>query len=112
MMGNFDMRSKHFKRLGLILVWQALMLVPSIDLFSPSRRWIADIFTTAALLPPFICYIAAFYDAPLFAEWPTVLKTTGLTVSSLILTWVGFITLGIIELMTEGYHFENYRFVP
>ena len=88
------------------------MLVPAIDLFSPSRRWIGDIFTVAALLPPFICYIAAFYDAPLFAGWPPVLKTSVLTVSSLILTWVGCVILGITELLIEGYHFEDGRFVP
>jgi len=56
-----------------------------------SRRWIPGAFGASALLLPFVCYIAAVDDAPIFARWNRILKASVVTLSSVILTVGGYL---------------------
>jgi hypothetical protein len=96
------MRSAHFKRLALIVVYQMLMVAAVLYFDSFSRRWIPGVFAIAALLLPFICYIAAVYDTPVFARWSGALKAGVLTLSSVIMTIGGYCILFFTGLFIQG----------
>ncbi len=54
-------------------------------------RWIPSIFGVAALPLPFVFYIAAVYDAPMFARWQRILKAIVVTIGSVIVTVGGYL---------------------
>jgi hypothetical protein len=97
------MRTANCKRLALIVIWQALMVAALFysDLNATSRRWIPSIFGLAALPLPFVFYIAALYDAPLFARWHRILKASVLTLSSVIVTVGGYSIMFYTGLLIE-----------
>ena len=89
------MRITYFMRLTLIVIWQAAMVTCFIC-FDPSpHRWIPSAFAVAALLLPFIGYIAAIYDAPFFMKWPRILKAGVLTLLSVVFTIGGYVAFFI-----------------
>ncbi len=83
-------RFKYLKRLALVGFWQTLMVFGVLSFDSSPYRWVPSVFAVAALLVPFVGYIAAGYDAPVFARWSPILKMTILTLSSLLVTVVGY----------------------
>jgi hypothetical protein len=97
------MRSTHFIRLALIVIWQAVMVACLIYFdSSTSHRWILSVIAVAALLLPFIGYIAAIYDAPLFAKWPRVLKAGVFTLSSFVFTIGGYLMFFLAGYFIRG----------
>ncbi len=96
------MRSTHFIRLALIVAWQVVMVACLIYFDSAkSHRWILDVVAVAALLVPFIGYIAAVYDAPIFARWPRILRAGVFTLCSFAFTFGGYLTFFLV-----GDHFR------
>jgi hypothetical protein len=92
------MRITHFKRLALIIVLQVVTELACLFYFSSSpHRWIP--FAVAGLLLPFIGYIAALDDAPFLMKRPRILKASVLTLSSLALTFGGYIISAILYLL-------------
>jgi hypothetical protein len=86
------MRAAHFIRLFLVVAWQAAMVACLIYFDSAkSHRWILDVVAVAALLLPFIGYIASVYDAPIFARWPRAIKAGVFTLGSFVLTFGGYL---------------------
>ena len=96
------MRAIHFIRLALIVIWQTATTTCVLYFDSSPHRWIPGTFAVAALLLPFIGYIVACYDAPLFARWSRVLKASVLTVSSVVVTIAGYLGLFMAGLAMKG----------
>ena len=96
------MRATHFKRLALIVIWQAIMVAAVLYFASSPRRWLPSVFAVAALLVPFVCYIAAAYDAPFLAKWSRILKASVLTLASVIVTIGGYCVLFFAGLLIKG----------
>lgn len=96
------MRLTHFIRLAVIVVWQILMVAAVLYFDSSPHRWIPSICAIAALLPPFVCYIAAVYDAPFFARWSRTAKAAALTLSSVVVTIAGYCVLFFTGLLIQG----------
>jgi hypothetical protein len=94
------MRTTHFKRIALIVVWQATMLTGA--LYYDRFPNLSNAFIAAALSLPFLGYIAALYDAPLFAKWSRGSKGMVLTVLSLVLTIAGYVALFLTGIMIKG----------
>ena len=92
----------HFKRRALIVAWQAAMVAGFLYFDSSPRRWLPSIFGVAALLVPFVCYIAAVYDAPLLAKWSRVVKASVLTLFSVVVTICGYCLLFFAGLLIKG----------
>ena len=67
--------------------------------------WVPLTFFVAALLGPFVTYIAALDDAPLFSQWPRVVKTCVLTLSSIVATLVGYCALYVAVKSMIGRHY-------
>ena len=101
------MRAIHFIRLALIVIWQTAMIACVLYFDSSSHRWIPGAFAVAALLLPFVGYIVACYDAPLFARWSRVLKASVLTVSSVIVTIAGYLGLFMAGLLLEKVRYDD-----
>ena len=80
-------------RLILIPVYQAVMVSAALFLESSSHRWIFGLFILAAVIVPFIGYIATLYQAPLFGKWSRTLKAGVSTLASLIVTIGGYTLL-------------------
>lgn len=100
--GGTHVGPTQFKRLALIAVWQTVM-VTAVLYFDPSpREWISSTFAVAALLVPFIGYIAALYDIPLLARWPRILRVAVLTLLSLLVTVGGYCILFFAVLLARG----------
>ena len=68
---------------------------------SPSR-WVPGAFAVAALVLPFVAYIAAIYHAPLFAKWPRTLKAGVLTVLSIVVTIGGYLVFFTAGFLLKG----------
>ncbi len=96
------MRASNLKRLVLILLWQVVMVSAVVYFDASPRPWIPGVFAVAALLPPFLCYIAAVDDAPLFVKWPRILKASVVTLSSVILTVGVYVGLFVAGYAIEG----------
>ena len=96
------MTAAHFKRLVLILIWQAAMVAGVLYFDSSPRRWIPGAFGVAALLLPFVGYIAAFDDAPLLTKWSRIVKASVLTLASVAVTIVGYGVLFLTGLLIRG----------
>jgi hypothetical protein len=94
-------RTTHFKRIALIVAWQGTMLAGAIFYDDRSAN-ISSAFIAAALSLPFVGYIVALYDAPLFAELSRILKATALATSSLVLTIIGYAVLFLAGIMIKG----------
>lgn len=56
-------------------------------------QWLPAIFSISYWLVPFVGYIVALYQAPVFARWPPILRTAFLTVFSLAGSLVGGIVI-------------------
>jgi hypothetical protein len=93
---------RHFIRLAVVAVWQVLTVAAVLYFDSSPQRWIPSLCALAALLPPFVCYIVAVYDAPLFARWSRALKAGVLTLLSIVLTIGGYCALFFIGLFIQG----------
>ena len=100
-MGN-SMRTTHYTRLILIVVWQLVMVAALLYSDSSPHRWIPSVFAISALLVPFISYIASVYDAPLFVKWSRVLKAAVLTLCSFVCTIIGYLVLFIVGRLLNG----------
>jgi hypothetical protein len=113
------MRSTHFIRLALIVIWQAVMVACLLYFdSSSSHRWVLSVIAISALLLPFVGYIAAVYHAPLFARWSRLfcwhwwlilnirrwraLKMLVLTSASVVVTIVGYVAFFILGLWLKG----------
>jgi len=99
-------RAKYLKRLGLIVLGQAAMVTALVccDPFS-QLDWVPLAFFVAALLGPFVAYVAALGDAPLLSQWPGVVRTCALTLSSIVATLVGYCALYVAVDSMIGRHY-------
>ena len=76
----------HFKRIALIILLQSLMVAAGFYFVDSND---SNPFLIAALLVPFIAYVAAVYDALLLARFSRVVRASILTLSSIVVTFGG-----------------------
>jgi len=85
------MRTLQFKRLGLVLAVQMILLIGSLFADEPgAARLLGFVCVPAAFLFPFVGNIYALYGAPWLARFPSVAKMITLTLTSVLLTFAGF----------------------
>jgi hypothetical protein len=89
-------------RLALIPVFQAGMVSGLLYFDSSPHRWIPGDFALAALLVPFIAYMAGVYNAPLLWKWSRTLKAAVLTLVSVIATIGGYTVFFVGEVWIKG----------
>jgi hypothetical protein len=97
------MRSLYFRLLFIpvAVVWQASMIAAVLYFDSSPSRWMPGAFAAAALLLPFIGYIAVFHGLPWLVKWPRFLRTGILTVSSIVATIVAYVALFVLGLLLQ-----------
>ena len=97
------MRSPYFRLLfiPLAVVWQATMIAAVLYFDSSPSRWVPGVFAAAALLVPFIGYIAVFRSVPWLVEWPRSLRTGLFTISSIVATIVAYVALFALGLFLQ-----------
>jgi hypothetical protein len=100
------MKKKHFIRLIAIIGWQMAMVGMIYYFDSSPHRWIPALFALSALILPFIAYIAALYDAPVFAKWPRTVKAAFLTFCSVVVTIGGYVLFFLAAFFVTGRTWE------
>jgi len=84
---------RYVTRLAVIPIFQVAMVSALLYLDSSPHRWLLNALAVAALLVPFIGYMAVVWDAPLFGKWSRILKAGVLTLASIFATVGGYTLL-------------------
>jgi hypothetical protein len=95
-------RTKHLIRLVLTAIGQAVVVAGILVFNSYALDVLASVCAVAAMVLPFVGYIAAAYDAPLLAKWPRALKTSVLAILSIVVTLGGYIVFTTCGFLIRG----------
>jgi hypothetical protein len=83
-------RPKHYIRLALVAVFQAVLTLALLCFDSDSPHWISDVLVVSALLVPFIALVLIAYDAQVFQNLPRLRKVCILVSISALFSLGGF----------------------
>jgi len=83
-------RPKHYIRLALVAIFQAVMTLALLCFGSDSPHWIPDVLAVSALLVPFIGLVLITYEAQMFQNLPRLRKICILSSISALLSLGGF----------------------